>query len=619
VLTLNTGENTADAPPAIDVSGGYAYFSVSTSPTKIVKINLSTFTRDSVLTLNTGENFSAPVVIDTSSGFGYAGLYTTPAKVVKFDLNTMTRSATLTFNSGEDDIYNAAIDVGNDTALFETSTDPSRIIQVKLSTFSRLDALTLDSGDGYLDYMMAIDTENGYVYVGGNDSSTSITAKVSYLPREELRLEYGKKSSTCGAISTWTQVGTPSGSTDWKMVNSSYLTDSALTTNVGSGVTDGNTTFRASATMEDTSQASEVVLGLKEFTEVEYSIEAATTATDGATYCFRLTDAGTAASYTYTNYAEATLSSSYSPTTNNAVTLSRHKAGVTATVTVSFELSSSVSTSLAVTFPSGFTVLSAPTSGSSCLSNFSFTSSTMTADKSNCSGPISMTGGTVTLPSAVGTYLIQWVNDAPGWTIIPVTDDDQVSITAAVDSEMTFDIDVATSDTETAAPYTLALGTLSDSGVTGSDDSSVKGIWIDLSTNAASGAIVQVKNVNGPSGLKSASVPADTIVSLSGKNAMSAGTENYGLCVSSSGLGVPAAVSGALQSSVGDFNGTCGATPASNSAGGLTTTFVDILNSASAPLDAGRAQVRVLATISTVTPAHDDYADTLVFRATPTY
>jgi len=42
--------------------------------------------------------------------------------------------------------------------------------------------------------------------------------------------------------------------------------------------------------------------------EIEYAVEATTSATDGAVYCFRLTDAGNPASFTYTGYGQVTLS-----------------------------------------------------------------------------------------------------------------------------------------------------------------------------------------------------------------------------------------------------------------------------------------------------------------------
>jgi hypothetical protein len=42
------------------------------------------------------------------------------------------------------------------------------------------------------------------------------------------------------------------------------------------------------------------VLSGTQFTEIEYAVEATTSATDGAVYCFRLTDAGSPSDFTYT-------------------------------------------------------------------------------------------------------------------------------------------------------------------------------------------------------------------------------------------------------------------------------------------------------------------------------
>ncbi len=123
------------------------------------------------------------------------------------------------------------------------------------------------------------------------------------------RLEYGEKSTSCSAISSWIDVGAAGG--DWDMHDSTNLTDGNDTTNIAvatGGTTDENTTFKTpNAAVKDTSsQTSAVTLSSTEFAEIEYSIEAASGATEGTDYCFRLTNAGTPIN-TYTTYAEGSI------------------------------------------------------------------------------------------------------------------------------------------------------------------------------------------------------------------------------------------------------------------------------------------------------------------------
>ena len=105
---------------------------------------------------------------------------------------------------------------------------------------------------------------------------------------------------------TWTRVDT---STEWNMALSTYFADADSTANIASGLTDGNTTFVAGQLKESNDQTSGITLSTTEFTEIEYAIQVTPSATDGATYCFRLTDAGSAADFTHveTRYAKVTL------------------------------------------------------------------------------------------------------------------------------------------------------------------------------------------------------------------------------------------------------------------------------------------------------------------------
>ncbi len=127
------------------------------------------------------------------------------------------------------------------------------------------------------------------------------------------RLEYGKKVSTCSALSPgdWTDVGGVGG--DWDMAGSgSQLTEGSVTTNIAEatgGVANENTTFVGTAGQKDTSsQTSSLALASTEYYEMEFAVTAAVATVAGDTYCFRVTNAGTAID-NYDRYPEATIAS----------------------------------------------------------------------------------------------------------------------------------------------------------------------------------------------------------------------------------------------------------------------------------------------------------------------
>ncbi len=130
--------------------------------------------------------------------------------------------------------------------------------------------------------------------VGVSNEGTATSGAAQY------RLEYATSPS-----STWTAVGGPaSTTTPWVIWNSTNLTDAASTTNVTSGLTDENATFRAGQAKDTSVQAAALALGTTEFTELEYAVRATSSAVNGQTYYFRVTDAGSPIS-TYTNYGMA--------------------------------------------------------------------------------------------------------------------------------------------------------------------------------------------------------------------------------------------------------------------------------------------------------------------------
>jgi|GEM_PF-3327938 len=313
-----------------------------------------------------------------------------------------------------------------------------------------------------------------------------------------------------------------------------------------------------------------------------------------------------------------TAPSTNDPTLNNRITLSRLKANTASTVAISFTLQNELTGTFTATFPAGFSVTGAMTSGScsggGTVGTFAFNAGTrtMTAEKSACSGTLTLSGGTVTTPASPGLYTVAWTNDDPGSGVVAIVDDDQVSITAQVASFISFDVDTAQTDTESAAPYAVSLGTvtMTDTRVSGAADG-VNFIWANLDTNASAGAIVTVRNQNGANGLVSTSNPADDIDSAAG--AVADGVENYGIC------SVAETDTTGNIDDLAPFNGTCAGNTEGNTVGGFTGSDQQIYDTDSAPVAGGRVQIAVQASISSSTAAHSDYADTLTFVATGTY
>ena len=117
-----------------------------------------------------------------------------------------------------------------------------------------------------------------------------------------LRLEYGEANPTCSSIGSWTDVS--AAPDDWDMFDSAQLVHGNDTTDIATstgGITNpsGNTFLvNNDAVRDTTSQTASLLLDSNEFIEYEFSLQASSTATQGATYCFRLTEGGVPLNYT---------------------------------------------------------------------------------------------------------------------------------------------------------------------------------------------------------------------------------------------------------------------------------------------------------------------------------
>ncbi|MBW3538506.1 hypothetical protein KY386_03380, partial [Candidatus Parcubacteria bacterium] len=163
---------------------------------------------------------------------------------------------------------------------------------------------------------------------------------------------------------------------------------------------------------------------------------------------------------------------------------------------------------------------------------------------------------------------------------------------------LTFDIDVAATDNETAPPHQVAFGNLDVSTVT---DSPTK-VWVDFDTNGAGGGKVYITGQN--AGLRS-TVSNFTIDAVTGDLAALAG--GFGAQGSSAGQtsGGPLAISSLYATSASSV--------------GVTDTVLRDIFTASSPVTAGRGSFLLKAKPSNVTPAALDYSEILTIVASAAY
>jgi len=147
-LTLGTYEEGDGAwVYAIIIEGNHLYASVSPFASsvpiadrqgRIVKINLSTFTKVSTLSVGTyAEGAGYDIYSFAVSGkYLYAGLQTNPGRIVKIDLSTFTKVSTLQLAA--DEIYVTALTVKGNYLYGALTGFPYGVVKVDLGTFSRV-------------------------------------------------------------------------------------------------------------------------------------------------------------------------------------------------------------------------------------------------------------------------------------------------------------------------------------------------------------------------------------------------------------------------------------------------------------------------------------------------
>ena len=173
-----------------------------------------------------------------------------------------------------------------------------------------------------------------------------------------------------------------------------------------------------------------------------------------------------------------------------------------------------------------------------------------------------------------------------------------VSSAATSVSSLVFDIDVASTDTESAAPYNLSVGSLTAGNVITANNK----VWVDIATNAEGGGYVYIAGEYG--GLRSTNL--NYTISSSSTNLASA-QEGYGIQNSSTN-----AASGTLTP-LSPYNNS------SENVGAVDSTIRELYSSTAAPISGGRGSFVVKAKVSVTTPSSNDYSETLTIIASGTF
>jgi hypothetical protein len=170
---------------------------------------------------------------------------------------------------------------------------------------------------------------------------------------------------------------------------------------------------------------------------------------------------------------------------------------------------------------------------------------------------------------------------------------------ATTQPTLSFDIDVATTDAESAPPFLVNLGELSAGSVSVSSSK----IWVDFDTNTQGGGYIYMKGSN--SGLLSSS--SNYKINAVSSNLVSL-DEGYGF------RGVTA-----TQSSGGPFVILSPYNGAGNNVGTADQTPRILFDTSGAPLTGGRGAFEVQAKASSLTKAGSDYSDILTIVAVSSF
>ncbi len=263
-----------------------------------------------------------------------------------------------------------------------------------------------------------------------------------------FRLEVSEPNPANCAGATYTGIDTD---THWDMSASTFFTDGDNTTNIIPGLTDESSVFIAGKIKDTADQTTGISLAGDRFTELEYSIVSTNNAQDGATYCFRVTNAGSETSFSYSESKFPVVTLSGGPTISGLVFNNGDPIALIEGTTAS------VSATAIVSDPNGFGDFNTATR--SAIFYRSGVGSGCTADNNNCYViPVctysSCVGISCNLTCTAAMYYFADPTDIGGFsaqnwlarvTAYDITNQSDTDTSLSVELDTLFALDVATS------------------------------------------------------------------------------------------------------------------------------------------------------------------------------
>jgi len=140
------------------VHEGYIYGGTQTTPSIVIKFSIGTMEKVANFTLATDDGYTDESCVIVVGDYLYLGNWKSPgpARIVKVDLTTFTKVSTLMLDSGD----TAAWDLASDGTYLYAACSTAHLVRINLTDFTRKDNLTLSATPDSLQY------ENGYLYCG---------------------------------------------------------------------------------------------------------------------------------------------------------------------------------------------------------------------------------------------------------------------------------------------------------------------------------------------------------------------------------------------------------------------------------------------------------------------
>lgn len=196
MITLDTTGQTGVNGEVLDTANGYAYiptFDYGSATALIVKVRLSDFKQVGILNLASGDTRINAGLLDSENGKIYFGADTSPGRVIKIDIATFSRDGALDFAGPNEDKITCAgvIDTSGATnyAYFGVMGTPAvgkgnKVVRVNLNTFTQ-DGSIEPANTNYVEpHSASIDTINGFAYFDSTDPGNNTT----YLHQIDLSL-----------------------------------------------------------------------------------------------------------------------------------------------------------------------------------------------------------------------------------------------------------------------------------------------------------------------------------------------------------------------------------------------------------------------------------------------